>query len=854
MKYLKHISILFIAVLALLLLLTPKADAATSGNYTYTVSGGEATITGCTTSVSGAITIPSTLDGYPVTTIGEQAFYDCTGLTSVTIPDSVTTIGYEAFYNCICLESVTIGNSVTTIGWGAFSDCTGLKSVTIPDSVTTIGDQAFYFCPNLTSVTIGNSVTTIGGSAFSYCDGLTSVTIGNSVTTIGGYAFEDCNGLTGVYISDLKAWCEIDFVNDCANPLCFAEKLYLNNQLVTNLVIPNTVTTIGNYAFSSCTGLTSVTIPDSVTTIGGGAFEYCTGLTSVTIPDSVTTIGRSAFYECTGLKTVIYCGTSTQWNSISIGYENSYLTSATRYYHNFSEATCIAPKTCTICGTTEGDPEHNFDNWTQITKPTCTTDGAKSSVCALCGETETVAIPATGHNYSTKVTNPTCTEQGYTTFTCSCGDSYVGKYVQATGHSGSWIDLVPVSCTTDGIRARVCATCNTMVTENIPAFGHSYTSVVTAPTCTTQGYTTKTCSTCGNVEVTNYVSAKGHSWNSWIIIKAATCAAEGTQMRFCNCGTTESQTIEKLPHSYTDGVCTACGAEEPVEVVKFDIDVARMILGNSLEFQFGVAKTKIPVKDGYYALIEKTWADGTTTTKTIPATEWGVAGQYWAIVYDGLAAKEMGDIFYVTIYNAKGQAVSNAKEDSVRAYVERAYASQSATGKTMMVDMLNYGAAAQVHFNYGTDDLANSKLTDAQKAAATATTPEMSNDVVKGNFYQGTRFILQSSIQVQLGFANLTTDMYAVYTYTNAKGENKEVRVEGTDFVAASNGSKIGVELSELVYADARVLVEVTVYNADGTVYGTASDSIESCALRSNAAVFVELMKFADSAKAHLYG
>ena len=293
-------------------------------------------------------------------------------------------------------------------------------------------------------------------------------------------------------------------------------------------------------------------------------------------------------------------------------------------------------------------------------------------------------------------------------------------------------------------------------------------------------------------------------------------------------------------------------AEAPVLIQKFDIDVARMILGNALEFQFGVAQTKIPDTTGYYALIEKTWADGTTTTKTIPAEEWGVAGQYWAIVYDGLAAKEMGDTFYVTIYNAKGQAVSNAKEDSVRAYVERAYASQKATGKTMMVDMLNYGAAAQVHFGYGTDDLANNKLTDAQKATGTATAPEMSNDQVKGTNYNGTRFILESRIQVQLAFKNMTSDMYAVYTYTNAAGKEQTVRVEGTDFVIIG-GKPAGVELSALVYADARALVNVTLYKADGTVYGTATDSIESCSLRSGGDVFVALMKFADSARKHLY-
>ncbi len=133
-----------------------------------------------------------------VTSIGGQAFRDCFGLTSVTIPNSVTSIGERAFYNCRGLTSVTIGNSVTSIGYGAFSGCSGLTSITIPNSVTSIGERAFSGCSGLTSVTIGNSVTSIGNWAFSGCSGLTSVTIPNSVTSIGERAFYDCSGLTSV--------------------------------------------------------------------------------------------------------------------------------------------------------------------------------------------------------------------------------------------------------------------------------------------------------------------------------------------------------------------------------------------------------------------------------------------------------------------------------------------------------------------------------------------------------------------------------------------------------------------------------------------------------------------------------
>ena len=165
-------------------------------------------------------------------------------------------------------------------------------------SVTSIGDWAFAYCSGLISVTIPNSVTTIGYYAFENCSGLTSITIGNSVTTIGSGAFISCYGLTSVHISDLEAWCKIKNNTSESNPLFLAHHLFLNDQEVKDLVIPNSVTSIGDWAFEGCTGLTSVTIPNSVTTIGNGAFYVCSGLTSVTIPNSVTSIGYDAFLDC----------------------------------------------------------------------------------------------------------------------------------------------------------------------------------------------------------------------------------------------------------------------------------------------------------------------------------------------------------------------------------------------------------------------------------------------------------------------------------------------------------------------------------------------------------------------------
>lgn len=252
---------------------------------------------GCTNLES--IILPKTLKS-----IGNNAFYGCSGLTSITIPNSVTSIGERTFYNCTGLTNVTIPNSVTSIGNSAFYGCTGLTNVTIGNSVTSIGNDAFRGCSGLTSIIIPNSVISIGGGTFSGCSGLMTVTISNSITSIGNSTFHGCTSLMQVKISDLAAWCNIDFGDSYSNPLYYARHLFLNGEEVKDLVIPNSVTSIGATAFSNCTSLTSATIPNSVIAIGKESFAYCFKLTSVNIPSSVNTIGDYAFLSCK-LDTVI---------------------------------------------------------------------------------------------------------------------------------------------------------------------------------------------------------------------------------------------------------------------------------------------------------------------------------------------------------------------------------------------------------------------------------------------------------------------------------------------------------------------------------------------------------------------
>ncbi len=296
----KRLSFLLICMICCITTMADNwTDPDTGYTWSYTVSGNNATIGG-NKWATGDLVIPATINGYSVTSIGNYAFYECSGLTSVTIPNSVTSIDSYAFGGCSGLTSVTIPNSVTSIGSIAFGGCSGLTSITIPNSVTSIGYEAFRGCSGLTSVTIPNSVTSIGDAAFANCSGLTSITIPNSVTSIGYEAFQGCSGLTSLKVESGNT--KYDSRDNCNAIIETATNTLICGCKET--VIPNNVTSIGDMAFSGCSSLTSVTIPNSVTSIGFRAFVDCSGLTSVTIPNSVTSIGVAAFGNCSGLTSV----------------------------------------------------------------------------------------------------------------------------------------------------------------------------------------------------------------------------------------------------------------------------------------------------------------------------------------------------------------------------------------------------------------------------------------------------------------------------------------------------------------------------------------------------------------------
>ncbi len=337
----KRKAVLMVAVAAVLLssyvLMSDSADQTSAefsnGDLTYEVSSGEAMVTGLSYEgqYKNSIIIPSSIFSdaeYPVTSIDDYAFYNCSSLTSVTIPDSVTSVGDYAFKGCTSLTSVTMSNNIENISVGMFFDCSSLTSVTIPDSVGYIGNYAFSGCSSLTSITIPSNVNTLGYYIFTGCTSLTTVDVDSSndyftsdndivyskdsklifclvsktgpviipegVTSIRDGAFSGCTSLTSVTIPS-----GVNSIGSYAFRSCTS---------LTSVTIPSSVTSIGNYAFYGCSSLSSVEIPNDVTTISMGAFEGCSSLTSVTIPEKVTSIGYGAFSGCTSLTSVTIPG------------------------------------------------------------------------------------------------------------------------------------------------------------------------------------------------------------------------------------------------------------------------------------------------------------------------------------------------------------------------------------------------------------------------------------------------------------------------------------------------------------------------------------------------------------------
>ncbi len=595
------------------------------------------------------VKIPST-----VTYIGDMAFWSCKKLNTIFIPKSVTdadcafdnlnSIVYEgtedewnSLYTYDWVYDVEYFGSECEVFFNGQSDPAAQLTYTLNEDgksysvsgcsksfsgdikiwsnyngfpVTGIADNAFEGCQNLNSVKISSNIKTIGDNAFKNCTALVSVNMSNSVVSVGDSAFLGCTGLDSVYVKSLDKWCGIEFGSDTAsNPLCYAKYLYINDELLSEVVIPDGVTVIEKGAFS-CENITSITLPESVTEIDVYAFSGATNLTSVTIKGDVKSIGDYAFDGCSSLSDVYYYRELSDWDKIDIGTGNECLNNA-----NIAHActygdkvvvqlpTCtqsaVAEATCLVCGevgrfyvdTAEVvvDPglypesEHNYADNTYKSY-SFSYEGAKSLILNFSSDTyvessfdyiyihdeyDNLYEMYTGDHLSGN--SVTLDGSAFTIYLESdeSGNAYgfsfdsiiaVMDYTPTYEHSYSdTIYTCEPTCWEDGYTYKKCEKCGEIqILDSIPTSGHAPGDWIIdySPSCTVDGYMHMECAVCGEPLESDFISAEGHISSDWILDSEPTCTEAGSPYKICTvCGEfLDAGYIEPLGHSPSDWI------------------------------------------------------------------------------------------------------------------------------------------------------------------------------------------------------------------------------------------------------------------------------------------------------------
>ena len=397
------------------------------------------------------------------TYIASYAFAGCSSITSITVSTGAY-VGYDAFVNCeniktvnyvlgsssvvsssdfsvpYTVEKITIGKGITDIEEYAFSYMSSLKEVSLPTTLKKIGDSAFYSCSALTEISIPKGVTDIGIWAFGYCTALEKVVIPSTLKSMGSYAFDRCEAIGRVYISDLAAWCKIDFsVGDSEgeiykgdNPMDYGADLYINKALATDIVIPGGIKKIEGAAFSGCTSMVSLTIPQGVTEIGEWAFLECLNLKYINLPSSLSDVADTAFNRTFAVKHVNYAGTEARWNDV-INRDFEYDGATVHYLSDGVIKNKIKKATTS---------ENGYSYYH------CSECSAKLSSKKTIAKIKTVKLSTTSYTYNGEVKTPTVTvkdSNGKTlkkdvdyTVNYASGRKYVGKYTVKVTFKGNY--------------------------------------------------------------------------------------------------------------------------------------------------------------------------------------------------------------------------------------------------------------------------------------------------------------------------------------------------------------------------------------------------------------------------------
>ncbi len=575
-------------------------------DYTYSVSNGTATITQYTGSAS-TVYVPSTLGGYPVTTIGNSAFKDC-NISQILFPRSITSIDSYAFQNCVKLTSIDLPDNLISMGGLVFDGCTrlkeilipryvttmygylyvggwkdisslkgsgiervvfesgitsipyhacwqntSLKEVVIPNSVTSIKDGAFEGCTSLKGIDIPNSVTSLGNSVFSNCTNITAdgLIMPDSIKNIGSYAFQNCTSLTNLYLSKSLNTLSSYIFSGCTN--------------LEKIDIPRSITSIDSYAFQNCVKLTSIDLPDNLISMGGLVFDGCTRLKEILIPRYVTTM--YGYLYVGGWKDI----SSLKGSGIERVVFESGITSIPYHacWQNTSLKEVVIPNSVTSIkdGAFEG----------------CTGEviyGYANSYAQTYANKNNIEFMELECNHSNKIIKyaysaSTC-DNGYTgdTYCANCGLLLSeGKSIPATGHLYELVVENNPTCTDAGSRKYVCSVCSNSYTEYLPATNHTFISKIQSATCQSSGYTMYTCSVCGYSYKANYTALGEHNYID-SVTRIANCMQSGKITHTCNvCGDSYVEIIPMTEHSYesvvvsptpnkkgyTKHICSVCG-------------------------------------------------------------------------------------------------------------------------------------------------------------------------------------------------------------------------------------------------------------------------------------------------------
>lgn len=531
-----------------LLSLETAVQGASVEDLSYQISGGKVTITECKKTASGALTIPETIKGYPVTAIGCYAFYYCKSLTDITIPSGVTEIGDVAFSGCDSLQGIWVHANNPSFS----SDDQGVlynKDKTVLLRVPTTFSGAYQ---------VRSSVTCIGGGAFDCCIDLTRVTLPENLTKVVSGAFYGCRGLSyNIYDTGR-------YLGSVSNP--YLVLMSAVDQNITSITISEQTKFIYQRAFECHNNLTGVVLPESVIQIGMGAFESCKGLTTINIPKNITEIEAYALAWCNNLKTVYFAGDVPHIGAYAL--EG---VTATGYYHSGNSSW----NGTRLFALALHKADHIWPAYVYDNNHTCTTDGTERAVCRTCGVVDVRKVEGSAAHRITYTSNQdaTCDQDGTRTGSCRvCGlTETVTDQGTAKGHAFSaYVSDGNATCITDGTKTAVCGTCGLVsaVADKGSALGHAYSKYISNgdATCTTDGTKSAICANCGNVNtVTDQGSALGHSFTCYISDCNATCIQDGTETAQCDrCGVTDIRIqTGSADHWYIGGTCLWCDQPDP---------------------------------------------------------------------------------------------------------------------------------------------------------------------------------------------------------------------------------------------------------------------------------------------------